>query len=253
MKYRPALSLKTLWAVRAALPPISFLCAGISGWLREKHFEWAVTLIVIAAVAQLVLALLQVAEQAEPPTELREVGAGAARLMRKAVSISSARPPQREARRRDAWQEGLDVLRYQLAPQDDREVVRASFYLYDEANDAFDLVRSAGRKSHPAPKTLSGDALVTAKDVMHRHTSSYMCNKKLIARHRLCAYMGAKVLAIGSAVQYQGDGTRRAAVGVVIVDATSRKYISKPRALGWVSAIALLLAAEPIHNQVKLP
>ncbi|MER7477416.1 hypothetical protein ABTX60_07135 [Streptomyces sp. NPDC126510] len=249
MKYRLALTFKTLWAVRAAFPLISFVCALFSGWIREKHFAWAITLVVIAAVAQAVVTLLQLAEQAEPPTELRAVGAGAARLVKKAGAIGSARGVNRETRRREAWQEGLDVLRYKLAPQDDDEVVRASFYLYREASDVFELVRSAGRQSNPAPGTLSGDALVAAKEVMHRNTSSYLRNGRL-KTHSLCAVMGAKVLAIGSAVQYQGD--RRAAVGVVIVDATSRKHISKPRALGWVSAIALMLAADPIHDQVKL-
>lgn len=252
MKYRLALSPKSMWLVRVTVPPISSLLAGFAGWMiREDALGVAFLLFGIVAVAQLVLAFVQASEQAEPPTDLREVGAVAGKIMGKAAAMKAARRDDtREGYRRDARQEGLDALRTQLAPKEEREAVRASFYRYDEANDAFTLVRSSGRVADPAPTNLPGAALDAAKEVMHRHTTTYM-RKKFWARNTLCEHMRVKVLAIGSAVQYQGG--RGASVGVVIVDAATRKHISKPRALGWVSAIAVLLAADPIHEKVVLP
>jgi hypothetical protein len=246
--------LKSLWALRAVVPPLSALAAAWAGWIHAEHLALAVILLGLAFLLQVALGVIQAFELGEPPANLKELAAAAAALMAPVGRIKTARA-NREAQRRKAWDVALGTLRSLIAPDGDEDTVRATFYDYDGSADRFIRARCLGRgnAAHDLPTELTatdGDVFITVKRVMRENRTKYFRRRRCWKKPAICTRLGARAVVIGPACQRQADG-QKVGVGVVIVDADSPRTVSKHPATGWVSAIALLIAAEPIHEKIE--
>ncbi len=242
--------MKTWWGLRTALPPASALCAALAAWFREQHPGWAWTFLALAVVAQCVLGLIQAAEWAESPTTLRKLSAAAAALFPTAVKIYRAAADSKASARAPAWDICLNALRSQIVAEEKQQDVRACFYQYDNVDNKLTLERSLNRgddKYGPPGGFTQSDGAVFEKltEVMRLQRPAYIRKRWYWKNPPLCDRLGAGVVAVGPALQRRANGDQ-VAVGLIIVDARSRRALSRHPTEGCVGAVACLIAAQPI-------